>query len=65
MGFLNSLIDVVKRERPDHLAVCFDKGGSEARNEMFPDYKIHIELVFDPPWSHEKISEEGKQFLNN
>ncbi len=41
MGFLNSLIDVVKRERPDHLAVCFDKGGSEARNEMFPDYKIH------------------------
>ncbi|MBK5212188.1 MAG: DNA polymerase I [Flavobacteriaceae bacterium] len=41
MGFLNSLIDVVKRERPDHLAVCFDKGGSEARNEMFPDYKAH------------------------
>ncbi len=41
MGFMNSLIDVVKRERPDHLAVCFDKGGSEARNEMFPDYKAN------------------------
>jgi DNA polymerase-1 len=39
MGFMNSLIDVVKRERPDHLAVCFDKGGSEARNDMFPEYK--------------------------
>ena len=27
-GFMNSLLDVIKRERPDHLAVCFDKGGS-------------------------------------
>ena len=28
MGFMNSLLDVIKRERPDHLAVCFDRGGS-------------------------------------
>ena len=28
MGFMNSLLDVIKREKPDHLAVCFDKGGS-------------------------------------
>ncbi|MDX1463809.1 MAG: 5'-3' exonuclease H3TH domain-containing protein, partial [Marinirhabdus sp.] len=41
MGFMNSLIDVVKRERPDHLAVCFDKGGSDARNEMFEAYKAN------------------------
>ena len=41
MGFMNSLIDVVKRERPDHLAVCFDKGGSVARNEMFEEYKAN------------------------
>ena len=27
LGFTNSLLDVIKRERPDHLAVCFDKGG--------------------------------------
>ena len=25
MGFMNSLLDVIKRERPDHLAVCFGK----------------------------------------
>ena len=24
MGFMNSLLDVIKRERPDYLAVCFD-----------------------------------------
>ncbi len=41
MGFMNSLLDVIKRENPDHLAVCFDKGGSEARNELFPEYKAH------------------------
>lgn len=41
LGFTNSLLDVIKRERPDHLAVCFDKGGSEARNEMFTDYKAN------------------------
>ena len=41
LGFMNSLLDVIKRERPDHLAVCFDKGGSEARNEMFTDYKAN------------------------
>ncbi|RZV68779.1 MAG: DNA polymerase I [Flavobacteriaceae bacterium] len=41
MGFMNSLLDVIKRERPDHLAVCFDKGGSVDRNEMFEDYKAN------------------------
>tara|TARA_R110002072_G_scaffold142804_3_gene288300 strand:- start:4048 stop:6810 length:2763 start_codon:yes stop_codon:yes gene_type:complete len=41
MGFMNSFIDVIKRERPDHLAVCFDRGGSEARNEMFAEYKAN------------------------
>ena len=41
MGFMNSLLDVIKRERPDHLAVCFDKGGSVDRVEMFEDYKAN------------------------
>ena len=41
MGFMNSLLDVIKREKPDHLAVAFDKGGSEARLEMFEAYKAN------------------------
>ena len=40
-GFMNSLLDVIKRERPDYLAVCFDKGGSVARTEMFTEYKAN------------------------
>ncbi|MCK5441050.1 MAG: DNA polymerase I [Maribacter sp.] len=41
MGFMNSLFDVIKREKPDHIAVCFDKGGSVERTEMFPEYKAN------------------------
>ncbi|HEX8561836.1 MAG TPA: DNA polymerase I [Flavobacterium sp.] len=39
MGFMNSLLDVIKREKPDHLAVAFDKDGSHVRTEMFAEYK--------------------------
>ncbi|WP_461532930.1 DNA polymerase I [Sinomicrobium sp.] len=41
MGFTNSLLDVIRREKPDHLAVAFDKGGSAARTEMFEAYKAN------------------------
>lgn len=39
-------------------------GAVNAMQYAFPDYKIHVELVFDPPWTHERISEEGQQYLN-
>lgn len=41
LGFMNSLIDVIKREKPDHLAVAFDKGGSDYRLEMYTEYKAN------------------------
>ena len=41
MGFMNALMDVIKREKPDHLAVAFDKGGSTFRLEMFEQYKAN------------------------
>ena len=41
MGFMNALMDVIKREKPDHLAVAFDKGGSTYRYEMYKEYKAH------------------------
>ena len=41
MGFMNSLMDVIRREKPDHLAVAFDKGGSDYRLEMFQEYKAN------------------------
>ncbi|HET8736469.1 MAG TPA: DNA polymerase I [Pricia sp.] len=55
MGFMNSLFDVIKREKPDHLAVCFDKDGSVERTAMFADYKANRDETPDAirtaiPW---------------
>jgi len=47
MGFMNSLLDVIRREKPDHLAVCFDKGGSADRTEMFAEYKANRDATPD------------------
>ncbi|MDO5655107.1 MAG: DNA polymerase I [Flavobacteriaceae bacterium] len=42
LGFLNSLLDVLKREKPTHLAVVFDVGSaSTLRHEYFPEYKAN------------------------
>lgn len=41
MGFMNSLLDVINREKPEYLAVAFDNGGSQIRNEMYPQYKAN------------------------
>jgi len=41
MGFMNALMDVIKREKPDHLAVAFDNGGSTYRYELYQEYKAH------------------------
>tara|TARA_Y100000996_G_scaffold220164_2_gene173173 strand:- start:434 stop:3259 length:2826 start_codon:yes stop_codon:yes gene_type:complete len=41
MGFTNSLIDLINRERPEYLAVCFDKGGSKSRSDIYSDYKAN------------------------
>lgn len=30
----------------------------------FPGEQINISLTFDPPWNHERISEDGQNFLN-
>ena len=43
-GFTNALIDVIKNEKPTHLAVVFDPpGGSVSRREEFEAYKAHRE----------------------
>ena len=41
MGFMNSLLEIIRKEKPDHLAVAFDKGGSVARSEAFVAYKAN------------------------
>ena len=41
-GFTTSLIEILKNEKPTHIAVVFDPpGGSKTRKEDYPEYKAH------------------------
>ena len=40
-GFLLALLDVIEKEKPSHLAVVFDIGGSEVREQLFSEYKAN------------------------
>ncbi len=40
-GFTNSLIELIRRERPTHLAVVFDVGQASIRTDDFAEYKAN------------------------
>ncbi len=40
-GFTNSLIELIRREKPSHLAVVFDVGQASVRTTDFADYKAN------------------------
>ena len=42
-GFINTLEDVLKREKPTHIAVAFDPPGPTFRHEAFEQYKAQRE----------------------
>jgi len=42
-GFCNSLEDVLRRETPSHVAVCFDPKGGTFRHDVYPEYKAQRE----------------------
>ena len=42
-GFVNTLQDLLKREQPTHIAVCFDPPGGTFRHESYEPYKANRE----------------------
>ncbi|MDE5941332.1 MAG: DNA polymerase I [Muribaculaceae bacterium] len=42
-GFCNTLQDVLRKENPTHIAVCFDPHGPTFRHEMYSGYKANRE----------------------
>ncbi|MDR3366988.1 MAG: DNA polymerase I [Prevotellaceae bacterium] len=40
-GFTKALADLLRRENPTHIAVCFDPGGETFRHLMYPLYKAN------------------------
>ena len=43
MGFLNTLNEVITKEKPTHIGVAFDPQGPTFRSEAYPDYKAQRE----------------------
>ena len=44
-GFLNTLLEVLKKENPTHIAVCFDPPGPTFRHEAYEGYKAEREAT--------------------
>src|ERR1043165_323128 len=44
-GFTNTLFDVLKKEKPTHIAIVFDTAAPTARHEEFVEYKAHREEI--------------------
>ena len=47
MGFLNSLYEILKNEKPTHIGVAFDVAGTEQRQAEYSDYKANREKMPD------------------
>ena len=46
-GFVNTLVEVIKKENPTHLAVVFDTKKPTERHIEYPEYKAHREAMPD------------------
>ena len=42
-GFLNTLLELLRKEKPTHLAIAFDTKAPTFRTEIFNDYKANRE----------------------
>ncbi|MEP7128515.1 MAG: 5'-3' exonuclease H3TH domain-containing protein, partial [Chitinophagales bacterium] len=40
-GFTNTLVDLIQREKPTHIAVCFDTAAKTNREDEFAEYKAN------------------------
>lgn len=44
-GFATTLLEVLKKEKPTHIAVAFDTAAPTARHEEYADYKAHRDEI--------------------
>ena len=47
LGFTNSLYEIIKKEKPTHMAVAFDTGAPTFRHAEFESYKANREATPD------------------
>ncbi|MDF1815299.1 MAG: DNA polymerase I, partial [Verrucomicrobiales bacterium] len=44
-GFINTLLDLIKKQNPTHIAVAFDTSDPTPRHEIFPEYKAQRDAM--------------------
>lgn len=44
-GFINTLLEVLTKGKPTHIAACFDPSGPTFRHKAFPEYKANREAT--------------------
>ena len=47
MGFLNSLYEILQKEKPTHIGVAFDVAGTAQRQAEYSEYKANREKMPD------------------
>ncbi|TGE19678.1 DNA polymerase I [Hymenobacter elongatus] len=45
LGFTNTLVEVLQKEKPTHIGVCFDGPKKTFRHEQFPEYKAQRQAM--------------------
>jgi DNA polymerase-1 len=64
-GFCNTLDEIMRKEKPSHMAVCFDPaGGQTFRHELYPEYKAQRDkqpedITMSIPWIKDIIEAYG------
>jgi DNA polymerase I len=59
MGFTNTLLEVIKKQKPTHLAVVFDTSAPTQRHIQFEAYKAQREVMkpmtLSAPWHGKRV----------
>ncbi len=60
-GFCNTLDEILRKENPTHIAVCFDPRGDTFRHEVYPEYKAQRDkqpedITESLPWIHKILA---------
>ena len=68
-GFTNTLLTIIEKEAPTHLAVAFDTSAPTARHILYPEYKAQREAMPEknslPPSQRSKRSVPPSKSLSS
>lgn len=63
-GFVRMLMKIIRQEKPDHIAVCFDTPAPTFRHEVYAEYKATRKEMDDSLKSQMPLAREAVKALN-